>query len=206
MRGGGASDDCRRPRRVADEPDGVGGLRWSPDRLDRGRLVELTGLASAGAVPGPATFAMGGEAPTLTDADVVTGLLQAGKVFGGQFVLDGDRALAAMEAVASQLECSGQEAAVRIEQQAAEELGSALSSFLERRQIDPWMLNLYAFGGAGPVHMPAAASAAGIRRLRTFPFGSGFSAFGCTVVDVRHRYEAAVAPRAQCRSLGPRRS
>ena len=151
------------------------------------------GPESAGAVPGPAAFAMGGEAPTLTDADVVTGLLDAGKVFGGQFVLDGDRARAAIEGVASQLKCSGDEAAIRIERQAAGDLGSALSSFLERRQIDPIDVILYAFGGAGPVHMPEAASAAGIRRLRTFPYGSGFSAFGCTVVDVRHRYEASVA-------------
>jgi N-methylhydantoinase A len=51
-------------------------------------------------------------------------------------------------------------------------------------------VTLYAFGGAGPLHAWAGAVRAGIRRIRSFPFGSGFSAYGCTVVDVRHRYEA----------------
>ena len=157
-----------------------------------GNAVRI-GPESAGAVPGPAAFAMGGEVPTLTDADVVTGLLEAGKVFGGQFVLDADRARQAIqEGVANGLGCSVDEAAARIERQAAEDLGSALLSFLGQRKIDPADVILYAFGGAGPVHMSSAAQAAGIRRLRTFPFGSGFSAFGCTVVGIRHRYEAAV--------------
>jgi N-methylhydantoinase A/oxoprolinase/acetone carboxylase beta subunit len=67
-----------------------------------------------------------------------------------------------------------------------------MARFLADRSIDPTGVTVYGFGGAGPVHFARACSIAGIRRMRTFPYGAVFSAFGCTAVDVRHRYEVLV--------------
>jgi N-methylhydantoinase A len=84
-----------------------------------------------------------------------------------------------------------EEAAVAIEAAAAWSISSSLSDVLAAGALDPRSAVLYVFGGAGPLHLVQAAQQAGIGRIRTFPFGSAFSAFGCTVVDVRHQYETA---------------
>lgn len=150
------------------------------------------GPDSAGAVPGPAAFGLGGERPTLTDADLVTGLLADGKDVGGQFTLSRERAAAALsEHVAGPLAMTVDEAAAAVERAAAEVVGDALADLLARKGLDPAAVTVYAFGGAGPTHLWAAARHAGVRRVRSFSFGSAFSALGCTVVDLRHRYERA---------------
>jgi N-methylhydantoinase A len=148
------------------------------------------GPESAGSVPGPAAFGLGGERPTLTDADVVCGLLAAGKEVGGRFALDADRAMDALrEHVGTPLGVGAEEAAGMIQDRAAEQIGAALRDFMRRKGLDPEEAVVYAFGGAGPTHIWAAANHAGVRRVRSFSFGSAFSALGCTVVDLRHRYE-----------------
>jgi N-methylhydantoinase A/oxoprolinase/acetone carboxylase beta subunit len=158
-------------------------------RVEGGAIV--IGPQSAGAVPGPAAFGRGGDLATITDADLVSGLLTPGKELGGQFVLDLDRARVAVERdVAVPLETTVEAAAWRTEETFTEQLADSLRAFLAARGIEAETAVVYAFGGAGPVHLWAPAARAGIRRVRSFPFGSAFSAFGCTVVDVRHRYEA----------------
>lgn len=150
------------------------------------------GPESAGAVPGPAAFGLGGERPTLTDADLVTGLLSDGKDVGGQFTLSRERAAAALtEHVANELAVAPEEAATRVERAAAEVVGDALADLIARKGLEAGDVTVYAFGGAGPSHLWAAARHAGVRRVRSFSFGSAFSALGCTVVDLRHRYERA---------------
>jgi N-methylhydantoinase A len=150
------------------------------------------GPESAGAVPGPAAFGLGGERPTLTDADVVTGLLADGKDVGGQFTLSRGRAAAALsEHVAAPLGIAPEQAAARVEQAAAAVVADALADLIARKGLRADEVTVYAFGGAGPTHLWAAASRAGVRRVRSFSFGSAFSALGCTVVDLRHRYEHA---------------
>lgn len=157
-------------------------------RVEDGSVV--IGPQSAGAVPGPAAFGYGGKHPTLTDADVVVGVLEPGRELGGRFVLDAELANAALVThVGAALGCSAARAATEVRRAAARQLGEALAGFLASRAVDPAAVVVYAFGGAGPVHLGAAARRAGIRRMRSFPFGSAFSAFGCTVVDLRHRYE-----------------
>jgi N-methylhydantoinase A len=128
----------------------------------------------------------------VTDVDLVAGLLEDGAVLGGEVTLSRSAARAAVEDVAGQLGPSTEAAAGRIEAVIDGQLGSAMAAFLAERHIRPGDVTLYAFGGAGPLHFARAATAAGIRRLRTFAFGGVFSAFGCTAVDVRHRYEVLI--------------
>jgi N-methylhydantoinase A/acetophenone carboxylase len=150
------------------------------------------GPESAGAVPGPAAFGRGGRLPTVTDVDIVAGLLEDGSVLGGEVTLSGAAARDAIQDVAGKLGVSVETAAARIEAQIDHQIGMAMAGFLDARDVQAADVTLYAFGGAGPLHFGRAATVAGIRRLRTFPFGGVFSAFGCTAVDVRHRYEVLV--------------
>ncbi len=150
------------------------------------------GPGSAGAVPGPAAFGRGGKRATVTDVDVVAGLLADGTVLGGEVTLSGSAARASVEEIATRLGVSVEAATARVEDAIDGQLGRDMGRFLADRGVDPAGVTVYGFGGGGPVHLARACTVAGIRRMRTFPYGAVFSAFGCTVVDVRHRYEVLI--------------
>ena len=149
------------------------------------------GPASAGAVPGPAAFGRGGTEPTLTDADVVTGLLNDGQPLPGDIVLDAERAAAALAPLAD----GDPAAAARLVHAAAHtKAAAAIASVLSAAGIDPAEVTLYAFGGAGGLHAGAVAELAGIGRIRSFAAGGVFSARGVAEASVEQRYQAAVEP------------
>ena len=133
------------------------------------------GPASAGAVPGPAAFARGGTEPTLTDADVVLGLLADGQRLPGDIVLDAGRAAAALAPLAGGDPAS----AARLVQAAAhEKAAAAVGELLAAAGVEPAAVTLYAFGGAGGLHAGAVAELAGVGRIRSFAHGGVFSARG----------------------------
>ena len=149
------------------------------------------GPASAGAVPGPAAFGRGGTEPTLTDADVVLGLLADGQELPGDIMLDAARASAALGPLAD----GDPGAAARLVHQAAhKKAAAAIGDLLSRSEIDPGEVTLYAFGGAGALHAGPVADLAGISRIRSFAAGGVFSARGVAEAAVEQRYEAAVDP------------
>ena len=170
------------------ESVGCGGS--SIARLDGDAI--LLGPQSAGAVPGPAAFGLGGKEATLTDADLLVGLLADQSTLGNQFVLSAEAARHAIATkIAGPLKRSELAAACGIEAAAGESVAVALSDILGRREIDPGDVTVYIFGGAGPLHLWAPMSRLGLKRARSFPSSSVFSAFGATVIDIRHRYETA---------------
>ena len=149
------------------------------------------GPASAGAVPGPAAFGRGGTEATLTDADLVLGLLAAGQVLPGDIALDADAAASALAPLAGG---DPVEAARLVRAAAHSTAAAAVSSLLAGAGIDPAEATLYAFGGAGGLHAGAVAELAGIGRIRSFTAGGVFSARGVAEASVEQRYEAAVHP------------
>ncbi|MGI8516194.1 MAG: hydantoinase/oxoprolinase family protein [Acidimicrobiia bacterium] len=154
----------------------------------------LLGPRSAGATPGPAAFGLGGKDATLTDADLLVGLLTDESMLGNQFVLSAEAAREAIaKKIAGPLEKPEVVAACGIEAAATESIVSALRETLGSRGFDPAAVTVYIFGGAGPLHLSAPMSKLGLRRARSFPSSSVFSAFGATVVDIRHTYETAWA-------------
>ena len=147
------------------------------------------GPASAGAVPGPAAFGRGGTEPTLTDADVVLGLLADGQSLPGDIVLDADLAAAALAPLAG----GDPEAAARLVHAAAHaKAAEAVGEVLSGAAIDPAEVTLYAFGGAGGLHAGPVADLSGIDRVRSFAAGGVFSARGTAEAAVEQRYEAAL--------------
>ena len=149
------------------------------------------GPASAGAVPGPAAFGRGGAEPTLTDADVVLGLLADGQSLPGEIVLDADRAADALAPLAG----GDAEAAARLVHAAAHaKAADAIGNVLSAAEIDPAEVTLYAFGGAGGLHAGSVAELAGIGRVRSYAAGGVFSARGVAEAAVEQRYQAALGP------------
>ncbi|MGQ0589567.1 MAG: hydantoinase/oxoprolinase family protein [Sphingosinicella sp.] len=124
-------------------------------------VPELTGALrvgpqSAGAVPGPVAYGMGGDQPTVTDANVVLGYLPE-SLLGGSFKLDRDGATAAIQTIADKLGIGLFEAARGIIDIANENMFGALRMISVQQGYDPRHFALMGFGGAGPLHVNAVA-------------------------------------------------
>jgi N-methylhydantoinase A len=151
------------------------------------------GPQSAGSNPGPACYGRGTE-PTVTDADIVLGLLDPETFLGGRMKLDVEAARTAVGRVAKRLGLSLDEAAAGIVQVNAHAAASLIRQRTIEQGLDPRDFTVYAFGGAGPVHAFAYASELGIARVLV-PLGNGastLSAYGAAVGDLAISFEKPV--------------
>jgi N-methylhydantoinase A len=156
-------------------------------RVDRFGALEV-GPQSAGAVPGPACYGRGGEAPTITDCNLLLGYLSAGNFHDGRMTLDGGKAEAAIGRVAGPLSLDATAAAegmVRIIDVKMEEAIKAISTV---RGHDLRDFMLLAFGGAGPLHAARLARALGMAGVIVPLYPGVFSALGLLMSDVKHDY------------------
>jgi N-methylhydantoinase A len=164
---------------------GTGG--GSIARVDDGSL--RVGPKSAGAAPGPASYGLGGSEPTVTDANLVLGRLNAGRFLGGEMKLDvaaAERAL--KDKIGDQLGLSAVEAADGILRIAATAMSYAVKGVTTERGLDAGDFVLVAYGGAGPLHAVEVAREIGMRNV-IVPFAPGvFSAFGMLFADLRYDY------------------
>jgi N-methylhydantoinase A len=124
-------------------------------------VPELTGALrvgpqSAGAVPGPVAYGKGGEAPTVTDANVVLGYLPE-NLLGGSFKLDREGATHAVQTIADALKIDLMAAARGIIDIVNENMFGALRMISVQQGYDPRHFALMGFGGAGPLHVNAVA-------------------------------------------------
>src|SRR3954470_15532284 len=159
---------------------GGGSIGWR----DHGGALRV-GPRSAGADPGPACYGRGGTEPTVTDADLLLGYLDASSTLAGGVDLDVDAATAAVEWLASQLGLETLETAEGIVRVANQEMIRALRVVTVDRGIDPRDFALMPFGGAGPMHAAALADELGMGRLLC-PRASGvLSALGLIVSERR---------------------
>ena len=140
---------------VAVESIGAGG--GSIARLDHGALV--VGPESAGADPGPACYARGGERPTVSDANLVLGYMSPDRLIGADIRLDVGAAKAIVAPLASAMGTSEEEAALGIVRVANASMLRALRRVTVERGIDGRRCTLLAFGGAGPMHAVELARA-----------------------------------------------
>lgn len=155
------------------------------------------GPQSAGAEPGPACYGLGGEAATITDADVVLGRLRAEDFAGGQMTLDVERAQRAIVAsVAKPLGMSLQEAAEGIVALGNAQMVRALELVSVERGFDPREFIMVAFGGAGPAHATELAAELGCPRVIIPPEAGVQSALGLLVADARRDFSQAVLSRS----------
>jgi N-methylhydantoinase A len=155
---------------------GAGG--GSIARVDRMGLLKV-GPDSAGADPGPACYNLGGRQPTVTDADLLLGYLDAEFFLGGRMRLDrGAAEHAVSEHVARPLGLDTTAAAWGIHRVVNENMAAAARIHGIERGRDLRAYPLFAFGGAGPVHCWQVARVLKVPRI-LIPFGAGaMSAWG----------------------------
>jgi len=159
---------------------GGGSVAWR----DAGGALRV-GPRSAGSVPGPACYGRGGEEPTVTDANLLLGYLDADSPLAGGVSLDREAAERAVVGLGESLGLSLEEAAAGIVRVASAEMAGAVRVMTVERGIDPRDLALLAFGGAGPLHACSIAEELDMRRV-VVPQASGvLSALGLIVSERR---------------------
>ncbi|MBL8381536.1 MAG: hydantoinase/oxoprolinase family protein [Burkholderiales bacterium] len=178
---------------------GAGG--GSIGRVDAMARITV-GPDSAGSEPGPACYGRGGALPTVTDANLVLGRIDAGRFAGGRIALDADAAAAALAAgVGARLAMDAFWSAAGISEIVEENMANAARVHAIERGRVIRNFTMIAFGGAAPLHAGRLAQKLGIRRV-VVPSGAGVgSAIGFLrapiafeVVQSDHCLLAATAP------------
>ncbi len=161
---------------------GAGG--GSIARIDPSGLLQV-GPESAGADPGPACYGKGAGLATLTDANLVLGLIDPEHFLGGRQRLDLAAAERALAPLAARLGLSLEETAAGIHRLVNARMADGLRLATVRRGVDPRPFTLLAFGGAAGLHATAVASALGIAAVALPLDASVLSAWGMLHTDIR---------------------
>ncbi len=155
---------------------GAGG--GSIARVSKMGLLQV-GPDSAGADPGPASYNLGGDNPTVTDADLILGYLDPNYFLGGAMPLNLDAARKAIEEkIAKPLNTTVTEAAFGIHDLINETMAAAAKTHIAEKGGNPNTITVAAFGGAGPVHAYGLARKIGAPRLIVPPLAGVGSALG----------------------------
>jgi N-methylhydantoinase A len=155
--------------------------------VDRGGLLQV-GPESAGSVPGPACYGAGNTRPTLTDAQVVLGRINAARPLGGELKsLDVEAAKRAIaEHVGGPLKLSTDDAAAAIVRVAEARMAGAIRLVSIERGHDPARFVAMPFGGGGALHAGALIREIGLKCALVPRFPGITSALGCVLADLRH--------------------
>jgi len=156
--------------------------------IDKTTRTLRVGPDSAGADPGPVCYGRGGTVPTTTDADLVLGYLDADNFAGGTMQLDRDAAAAALQLLADELDMELFELASGVAQIAEFQMADLIRKVTVQKGLDPREFVVFAFGGAGPVHMGVAARELGVHKV-IVPQGDTaavWCAFGAASADILH--------------------
>ena len=164
---------------------GGGSIAW----VDKGGLLNI-GPHSAGSDPGPVAYGLGNDKPTVTDANVVLGRIDADSPIGGTLnVLDVDAARTAIDIhVAQPLALDVLEAAEAILKVANSRMAGAIRLVSIERGFDPKHFAFMPFGGGGALHAGAMLEEVGIARALVPRYPGVTSAMGCIIADMRQDF------------------
>ena len=169
---------------LAEVSAGGGSIAW----IDPAGSLRV-GPHSAGAEPGPVCYGQGGDQPTVTDANLVLGYLDAHSLLGGDLPIDYQRAEYALQKkIGDPMNMTALQAAAAVREIVNNGMAEALRIVSIERGHDPREFSLVAFGGAGPVHAAALADELDIPRIIVPPIPGGFSALGLVMTNVRRDY------------------
>lgn len=168
---------------------GGGSIAW----VDRGGLLQI-GPESAGSDPGPVAYGLGATRPTVTDANVVMGRINAARPIGGKLgSLDIEAAKRAIDLhVGGKLGLSTLAAAEAIVRVANSRMAGALRLVSIERGHEPQRFALMPFGGAGALHAGALMKETGLGSTLVPRFPGVTSALGCVIADMRHDFVRTV--------------
>ncbi len=162
---------------------GGGSIAW----IDKAGSLRV-GPVSAGAVPGPACYGIGGEEPTVTDANVVVGRINPEYFLGGELTIYPDKARRALQKIGDAFDMSVEEAAMGVIRLADANMVTALKLISVRRGYDPRDFTMVAFGGGGSMHAAALARELRVKKILVPTEPAVFSAWGMLMTDLRQDY------------------
>lgn len=169
---------------VASIGSGGGSIAW----LDEGGLLRV-GPQSASSRPGPACYGRGGTAPTVTDADLVLGYIDAEHFIGGRMRLDRDLAVKALATVGGPLGMEPEEVALGIFRIINAQMADLIRKATVEQGNDPRECVLVAYGGAGPTHAAFYGADIGAKAILVLADSTAFSAEGMLTCDITHTAE-----------------
>ncbi|OEU52043.1 MAG: hypothetical protein BA872_07145 [Desulfobacterales bacterium C00003060] len=159
---------------------GGGSIAW----VDKGGALRV-GPQSAGSEPGPACYNQGGGLATVTDANLLSGVLDPMSFIGTGITLNPDRARQALESLARSANLSLEETILGVRSVVNANMLRGIRRTTVEKGIDARHCTLLAFGGAGPIHAADLAGELGIREVLIPPMAGMFSALGILLSDVR---------------------
>ncbi len=159
---------------------GGGSIGWR----DAGGALQI-GPRSAGALPGPACYGRGGTEPTVTDANLLLGILGGDGLLGGRLDLDADAAEAALARLGEAFDTGPADVARAMHAAVNANMAQAVRQVTVRHGIDPRSCALIAFGGAGPQHATGVAAELDMTTVVVPAHCSVLSAVGLLTADVR---------------------
>lgn len=146
------------------------------------------GPDSVGATPGPACFGFGGTSATITDVNLLLGVLDPATYLNGEMTLDAERSRAVITtSIAEPLGVSLEQALLAMEAAYCQALSNTFSDLVTGPDT-----TVAAFGGGGPMNACSAARLAGVRRVLVPRLAAVFSAFGISFSDIAQTYETDV--------------
>ena len=167
----------------------VGAGGGSIARVDTGGALKV-GPASAGALPGPACYRLGGAAATVTDAALIAGRIAADHFLAGAMRLDRVASEGAIDRLAATMNLSRSDAAAGVGRIATVVMARAVKVISVERGRDPRDFTLVAFGGAGGMYACEVAVELGMERVLVPPAPGLLCAFGALIADVARDYVA----------------
>ncbi|HEX4750947.1 MAG TPA: hydantoinase/oxoprolinase family protein [Bryobacteraceae bacterium] len=177
----------------------VGAGGGSLASFDRGGALKV-GPESAGATPGPICYGRAGEQPTVSDANLLLGRLDADYFLGGAMKLDEERAREYTQRAKGKI--AGLETfAEGIVQLADLHMERALRKISVEQGHDPRDFTLVSFGGAGPLHACALARALNIPKVLVPNMPGALSAYGILVSDVIRDYSRTLMVKPNDESI-----
>jgi N-methylhydantoinase A len=135
-------------------------------------------------------YGLGGTEPTVTDADLMLGVMRDGAQLGGAVTLSAELAAQALQRLGERAGLTAEQAALGVVRVADAEMVRALRAISVERGIDPRDYALVAFGGAGGMHACALADELGMRTVLVPRAGGVLSALGLAISDIRRDYVA----------------
>ena len=163
--------------------NGGGSIAW----VDEDAKLHV-GPQSAGALPGPVAYGMGGSEPTTTDANLMLSRIDPDYFVGGEIVADMTAVRAAFERVGESMGISADEAARGVVRIANNNMINALKLVSINRGYDPRDFTMVAFGGGGAMHATALARELNVPRVIVPAHSAVFSAWGMLMSNLRRDY------------------
>jgi N-methylhydantoinase A len=160
-------------------------------RADPETRTLTVGPDSAGAFPGPVCYRRGGRIPTVTDAQLVLGYLDADNFAGGRMKLDRDAAFQAISSLGKSIGLSPLQTAAGVCRIVELNMADVIRKVTVEKGFDPRDFVLFAFGGAGPAHAGVFAAELGVKKVIVpqRKAASTWCAFGAAAADVLHIFE-----------------